>query len=354
MDSGLSGETPMVHKYRLNHESVLQCSICHAFPKGETPGCIHLDWDNQTLKEVDHSLTELFGISYDKIWPKRFPIDKCLVKKADLLVLLCHDQTKANASVVVRIGTDTQLDNERRVLQEMDRLDESLPASARLRLVYFTTIARTKTDDPLYLTVTCPSGIPLDTIAFIVDKATALRLGKLLVDSLVSLYQRYGLIHFDIKPSNLILINTSDNQHQRVILIDFGLSKFTRDDDRFPYGCTAMYASEKQRNSDTDVGHVDDIFSICATVYALEYGLDKYEKEHDEALPLSVMLERSGVVTEIYRYVTRYWCCFNFMDSLSKIDFGRLRCTSSESIDVVTPSHPTLSELFYASMFFCV
>jgi len=162
---------------------------------------------------------------------------------------------------------------------------------------------------------------------------------------MLMLFQRYGLIHLDIKPNNLIMLPGF------MILIDLGISKFMSDADRFPYCCTAIYASENQRQATQNLSHADDIFSICATVYALEYGLEQYIKEHEEAPPLKTMLERSAVVAEIYNYATRHWCCLNFFDQFPK-ELTHQSCTKYDCIVVPAPSMASSNESFYASRFF--
>jgi len=79
------------HKFRPNFESILQCCICDALPEDNVGGCIDLDWDTKTINEMDRFLRQLFDVNYEMIWPKRFPIAKCLVLKS-----LITDPTKVS------------------------------------------------------------------------------------------------------------------------------------------------------------------------------------------------------------------------------------------------------------------
>ena len=122
-----------------------------------------------------------------------------------------------------------------------------------------------------------------------------------------------------------------------VILIDFGISIFISDEGRFPWSCTPIFASENQRGAKAGLSHADDVFSVCSTVYALEYGLEEYTNKYDKALPLKTMLERSPVVSEIYRYATRHWCCLNFFDQFPK-ELSKLPGNEPDFVFVPSPS----------------
>jgi serine/threonine protein kinase len=99
-----------------------------------------------------------------------------------------------------------------------------------------------------------------------------------------------GIIHRDMKPSNVFVIN-KDGEPDFVKLVDFGISKVRSDD---PSGRSAnltrtnsalgtpLYMSPEQARSPRDVDHRADIYSVGAILYELLSGRTPYIAESGE------------------------------------------------------------------------
>lgn len=127
--------------------------------------------------------------------------------------------------------------------------------------------------------------VPLQRAAFLAAQ---------LVDVLVAM-QRRGMLHCDIKPSNVLLA-----EDDLVKLSDFGLSRlpdgtFTLPRDRQLVGTPAFMAPEVASH-DSEPTSASDVFSLGATIYALIEGHSPYS-EADNSRPM-LQLAARGVIVE--------------------------------------------------------
>ena len=105
---------------------------------------------------------------------------------------------------------------------------------------------------------------------------------------------KQGIVHRDIKPSNLMMAPNGT-----IVVLDFGLAKFTRDDTSLTqtgevFG-TVRYMSPEQVRGEA-CSHRSDLYSLGATLYHLLSGKAPFEAEtfqalmhkHLEELPVSL------------------------------------------------------------------
>jgi serine/threonine protein kinase len=133
---------------------------------------------------------------------------------------------------------------------------------------------------PFHILVERPLGIPLPTYlsshgaSSTELSALLLRITAVLISILQSIHSR-GVLHCDIKPSNIILVGSQET----VSLIDFGCAARTKD----LKGRKRMreFVGTREFASDAVIKHkvptaADDYASLCYTIHAMETGLDTY------------------------------------------------------------------------------
>jgi PAS domain S-box-containing protein len=124
------------------------------------------------------------------------------------------------------------------------------------------------------LVLESPGGRPLDRLAFAaVDVGRFLRLGVSLSDALGQLHER-GLIHKDIKPSNILVNAAAD----RVWLTGFGIaSRFPREKQppappEFVAGTLAYMAPEQTGRMNRSIDSRSDLYALGVTSYQMLTG----------------------------------------------------------------------------------
>ena len=110
-----------------------------------------------------------------------------------------------------------------------------------------------------------------------IDERVALRMMLDVADGLSAL-AREGLVHGDIKPSNIVLDRDGNAK-----LVDFGLSGMTRHDDRGAFVGTPDYIAPELLRGAAD-SHRCDIYSLGATLYHLLSGRPPFDGESSAAV----------------------------------------------------------------------
>src|SRR5271154_3253527 len=153
------------------------------------------------------------------------------------------------------------------LVKESIELEQKKVATyARLTLVDFANLG--KKDGPLLLIETPYAGGGEFKTINRLDEKTLKLYADHLCDQLKMFWRRYGLLHLDIKPSNIII-----KYPDIPLLIDFGLSVFMNDKVPFVDGYTRSYSSKNQQNLGEPCKW-DDVEALCNTFYAMEIGLD--------------------------------------------------------------------------------
>lgn len=128
--------------------------------------------------------------------------------------------------------------------------------------------------------------------------AAALNLLLQVCDALAVAHAR-GVVHRDVKPSNLFIVNHDLN---RVKLLDFGLARFTE----VPGDVTATgvivgtpgYMAPEQVRGDDEVGPAADVFSLGCVVYECLTGQPPFRGRHPTATFSKILMEPAPRVRE--------------------------------------------------------
>ncbi len=113
------------------------------------------------------------------------------------------------------------------------------------------------------------------------NEEKAIRLILPIIDALEAVHS-IGLLHLDIKPSNIIL-----RKNQSLVLIDFGISKYMEtaqgNTTTAPIGISKGYAPlEQYGGTIANFSKATDVYSLCATLYKMVTGVTPPE-------PLQIM-----------------------------------------------------------------
>lgn len=251
---------------------------------------------NELLNGV---MKEMFSLTLKDI-PERYRMISPLARTQNVLIVEMGDREKKSIDVAKIGKSGHQLENERMCLMKMDEIDKKskLEPIPRLKLkdhFQMKTIIVLIEEPVGYQTFQKINKFGSDELKVWVDKMT---------NHLKMLHSRYDFIHSDIKPSNIILSCQGDD----AILIDYGFSVFTNDENQCLGGFTPAYSSKNQRNFGK-VCFRDDMESLCYTFYAMEIGVDKYEEKYAGGPPeLSFIYRESEIVRYIVQKMTEHWC----------------------------------------------
>lgn len=114
-----------------------------------------------------------------------------------------------------------------------------------------------------------PAGMPVEDVARIVTA----------VASALDYAHKQGLLHRDVKPSNIMLAHLDDEDEQRILLTDFGIARNINDisgltTTNTTVGTVAYAAPEQLLGEDID-GRADQ-YALAATTYYLLTGITLY------------------------------------------------------------------------------
>ena len=113
-----------------------------------------------------------------------------------------------------------------------------------------------------------------------------------------------GVVHCDIKPSNILIENKGDAQPQ-IKLTDFGLARMLKDSS--PSTSTGLaigtlqYMSPEQLTRSNDVDAITDIYSIGVVLYRLLAGEHPFDSENEIEL-ISQIIERQPEALQSSRF----------------------------------------------------
>jgi serine/threonine-protein kinase len=118
-----------------------------------------------------------------------------------------------------------------------------------------------------------------------VENAAAVALQ--LCDALAAVHQA-GIVHRDVKPSNIIIVRGTDDQ-ERVKLVDFGVAKMDQAGDSKLTGAGAIlgtpaYMSPEQLLALDDVDHTSDVYGVGVTMFECLSGAVPYAGNYPQVL----------------------------------------------------------------------
>jgi len=225
---------------------------------------------------------------YELFWPI------CLREK--LFVACVIDiENRDDLNLVAKIGRGTQIENERKCLTKMNEIDRILKDSKDQNLDRLSLVQAITLKDEWVLLIERPyaGGGEFKTLNKIQPKLITLYADRL-CDHIKMLWDRYGLLHMDIKPSNIII-----KYPDIPLLIDFGLSVFLNETPCLVDGWSTSYSSKNQQNLG-DPCKWDDVEALCNTFYAMELGVKLYEQLYVDGPPdFQFIYRESSIVRRI-------------------------------------------------------
>lgn len=285
-------------------------------------------------KFIEKCLTEL-SLSRSDI-PQRYKLSSAICLTDHVFIANVVDlQTKDYWNLVAKVGNGSQIMNELKCLKRMNEIDAKLVLKSdqmgkmttleeiiknmgkemtweermnakdkngaqRLVLVDSAEIGQ---GSVLLIETPFASGGEFKKMDKL-DSQTLNLFADRLCNHLKILWIRYGLLHLDIKPSNIII-----DYPDIPLLIDFGLSVFADEKIDYPEGWTTIYSSKNQRNLGKPCKW-DDVEALCNTFYAMEIGIKLYESQFTNAPPdFDLIHKKSQIVKRIVSQLT--WTAFS-------------------------------------------
>jgi serine/threonine protein kinase len=165
-----------------------------------------------------------------------------------------------------------------------------------------------------------------------------------------------GVIHGDLKPSNILLDRSAGDEHARIFILDLGLAWLTRDlvdhrldgtrevapTVRYGAGTPGWMAPEQIRMATPHIGPATDLYPLGCLLYTLLVGEEPFGGTNEEMLekhknePLPEMALSSGVPLGVSDFVRRLtekwpWARFEFAADARR-DWAKLRPSGTHSV----------------------
>ena len=125
-----------------------------------------------------------------------------------------------------------------------------------------------------------------------------------------------GVVHRDVKPSNIVVSEAKSGQDSQAVLMDFGLAQLARETTKLTQEGstigTAGYMSPEQAQG-SEVDHRSDIWSLGAVLYEMVAGRSPFGGDYQQAVLYAVINEqpeplnavRPDVPAELERIVNK-------------------------------------------------
>ncbi|MEJ7728494.1 MAG: serine/threonine-protein kinase [Polyangiaceae bacterium] len=122
--------------------------------------------------------------------------------------------------------------------------------------------------------------------------------------SALAVAHRAGVVHRDVKPENVFLVESSDGS-VRPVLMDFGLAKVGQTasgrclTERYALVGTPEYMSPEQFSGEEDIDGRSDVWSLCVMLYEVLAGWRPFPSDEPLALFAAVIARRPPMLDEL-------------------------------------------------------
>lgn len=208
------------------------------------------------------------GKAMPELFNNRYRVLRALGKGGMAEVLLAEDTQAADRLVAIKTYTVTEENESDFELFEREFMMLSSLSHPHINTVF--DYGHLKAQKKFFFSAAFVDGVALDEFAKCATFEEILLVTAQILEALDYLHIK-GVLHFDIKPANIIVTRDTKTKQPHATLLDMGISIFEKERrDRGTFGTPNYMAPEIILRQDFD--HRADLFSFGATLYKIIYG----------------------------------------------------------------------------------